>query len=42
LFFISNLTDDFLDRFDGIVFSGFWICMFTSDYLKNKQNQLES
>ncbi|MFM9826898.1 O-antigen ligase family protein [Flavobacterium sp.] len=40
LFFISNLTDDFLIRFDGIVFSGFWICIFTSNYLKtNRINQ---
>jgi O-antigen ligase len=36
LFFISNLTDDFLIRFDGIVFSGFWISVFTSNYYKSK------
>jgi O-antigen ligase len=30
LFFCSNLTDDFLIRFDGIVFSGFWITLFAS------------
>ena len=36
LFFISNLTDDFLIRFDGIVFSGFWISVFTAFYFKNK------
>ena len=28
IFFFSNLTDDFLIRFDGIVFSGFWISCF--------------
>ena len=36
LFFISNLTDDFLIRFDGIVFSGFWLSIFTAFYFKNK------
>lgn len=30
LFFTSNLTDDFLIRFDGIAFSGFWISIFAS------------
>ncbi len=34
LFFASNLTDDFLIRFDGIVFSAFWITIFTTFYLK--------
>ena len=34
LFFASNLTDDFLIRFDGIVFSAFWISIFTTFYLK--------
>jgi hypothetical protein len=34
LFFISNLTDDFLLRFDGIVFSGIWTCIFTSYYFQ--------
>lgn len=33
LFFTSNLTDDFLIRFDGIVFSAFWITIFTTFYL---------
>lgn len=42
LFFISNLTDDFLIRFDGIVFSGFWICIFTSFYIQSKQTKLAS
>lgn len=30
LFFISNLTDDFLIRFDGIVFSGLFYSLFSS------------
>jgi O-antigen ligase len=33
LFFSSNLTDDFLIRFDGIVFSGFWLSIFMSLYI---------
>jgi O-antigen ligase len=36
LFFISNCTDDFLLRFDGIVFSGFWFSVFGSYWLQNK------
>lgn len=36
LFSICNLTDDFLIRFDGIVFSGFWISLFTILYLVPK------
>ena len=28
LFFTSNQTDDFLIRFDGIVYSSFWSCIF--------------
>jgi hypothetical protein len=34
LFFTSNLTDDFLLRFDGIVFSGFWFSIFGSYWLQ--------
>ena len=30
IFFISNLTDDFLIRFDGIVFSGLFYSLFSS------------
>lgn len=30
LFLTSNLTDDFLIRFDGIVFSAFWVSLFVS------------
>jgi O-antigen ligase len=35
LFFICNLTDDFLIRFDGIIFSGFWASVFTSNFFKS-------
>ncbi|QTE21499.1 O-antigen ligase family protein [Polaribacter cellanae] len=35
IFLLSNLVDDFLIRFDGIVFSGFWISIFTAYFLKN-------
>jgi O-antigen ligase len=34
LFLTSNLTDDFLIRFDGIAFSGFWLSMFASYWLQ--------
>lgn len=40
LFSISNLTDDFLIRFDGIVFSGFWISVFASYYFKTQSEHL--
>ena len=36
LFFISNLTDDFLIRFDGITFSGFWISIFVAYFINEK------
>ncbi|TDO83870.1 O-antigen ligase-like membrane protein [Flavobacterium chryseum] len=36
LFFTSNLTDDFLLRFDGIAFSGFWSSIFASYWLQQK------
>jgi O-antigen ligase len=36
LFFISNLTDDYLIRFDGIVFSGLWLSLFASYWLQQK------
>jgi len=39
LFFLSNFTDDFLIRFDGIAFSGFWFSIFAAYTLKNN-NQL--
>ena len=34
IFSISNLTDDFLILFHGIVFSGFWASLFACYYLK--------
>jgi len=34
LFFTCNLTDDFLIRFDGIIFSGFWLTLFSCYYLQ--------
>ena len=37
LFFISNLTDDFLIRFDGITFSGFWASLFAAYYLQRRE-----
>jgi hypothetical protein len=36
IFFSSNLTDDFLLRFDGIVFSGLWFSIFGSYWLQQK------
>ena len=36
LFFTSNLTDDFLLRFDGIAFSGLWMSIFGSYWLQQK------
>lgn len=30
IFFVSNLTDDFLIRYDGIIFSGFWASIFAN------------
>lgn len=35
-FFTSNLVDDFLIRFDGIVFSGLWISLFTAYFLQRR------
>lgn len=40
LFFTSNLTDDFLIRFDGIAFSGFWFSIFAGYRLKNNNSNL--
>lgn len=39
LFSISNLTDDFLIRFDGITFSALWISIFASYYWNNPSNR---
>jgi hypothetical protein len=36
LFLTSNLTDDFLLRFDGIAFSGFWFSVFGSYWMQEK------
>ena len=36
IFFTSNLTDDFLLRFDGIAFSGLWFSIFGSYWLQQK------
>lgn len=40
LFFIANLTDDFLIRYDGIAFSGFWVSVFSNQfrYFTNEKN----
>ncbi|GLB48134.1 hypothetical protein Y10_05020 [Neptunitalea sp. Y10] len=35
LFFISNLTDDFLIRYDGITFSALWFAIFANQYFYN-------
>lgn len=35
IFLLSNLVDDFLIRFDGIIFSGFWISLFCAYYVKD-------
>ncbi len=35
LFLMSNITDDYLIRFDGIVFSGLWISIFAAFRLQN-------
>ena len=36
IFLTSNLTDDFLLRFDGIAFSGLWFSIFGSYWLQQK------
>jgi O-antigen ligase len=36
IFFTSNLMDDFLLRFDGIAFSGFWFSLFGSFWLQKR------
>ena len=36
IFLTSNLIDDFLLRFDGIVFSGLWFSVFSSYWLQQK------
>lgn len=39
LFFVCNLTDDFLIRFDGITFSALWISLFAGYYWINRSNK---
>lgn len=39
LFFTSNLTDDFLIRYDGITFSALWISIFASVYWNDRLNK---
>ena len=39
LFFTSNMTDDFLIRFDGITFSALWISLFAHHYLCIRPNK---
>lgn len=36
IFFICNLTDDYLLRFDGIAFSGLWASIFGSYWMQQK------
>lgn len=36
IFLTSNLTDDFLLRFDGIAFSGLWFSIFASYWMQKK------
>ncbi|MDO7172159.1 O-antigen ligase family protein [Mariniflexile sp. AS56] len=40
IFTLSNLTDDFLILFHGIVFSGFWASIFACYYLENDKSSL--
>ncbi|WP_191858405.1 O-antigen ligase family protein [Hanstruepera ponticola] len=39
LFFVSNITDDFLISYSGIVFSGFWFSIFANCYLNHDSKQ---
>jgi O-antigen ligase len=41
LFFSSNLTDDFLIRYDGITFSALWISIFAAMYFNNRQHKYQ-
>ena len=40
LFSLANMVDDFLIRYDGIVFSAFWISVFSKLYI-DKQKELK-
>ncbi len=35
-FLISNITDDYLNKFDGLVYTALWYSIFTCYYLNNK------
>jgi O-antigen ligase len=37
-FFISNLTDDYLNKFDGIVYSAIWYSIFTYYLIQKKDD----
>ncbi|WP_422106677.1 O-antigen ligase family protein [Winogradskyella sp.] len=37
LFFTSNLTDDFLVRYDGIVFSALWVSIFSNNAFSSRE-----
>ncbi|WP_442847074.1 O-antigen ligase family protein [Leeuwenhoekiella sp. H156] len=39
LFASANLVDDFLIRFDGITFSGFWLSFFAQAYLFDRESR---
>lgn len=39
-FFISNLVDDYLNKFDGLVYTAVWYSLFTCYYLNNEKSQI--
>lgn len=39
-FLISNITDDYLNKFDGLVYTALWYSLFTCYYLKYKTNKV--
>ena len=39
LFASANTVDDFLIRFDGIVFSGLWLCFFAQAYVLDRESR---
>ncbi|MFL1894420.1 O-antigen ligase family protein [Aquimarina sp. 2-A2] len=41
IFLISNLTDDFLIRYDGIAFSGLWFSIFANQFIYLKKKGFE-
>ena len=38
-FFISNFTDDYLNKFDGIAYSALWYSIFTCYIIKNEESK---